>query len=715
MIEQTLPADGPFQVDGLRLTWRGGGETVVVEPWGKDSVRVRSALGADVADTDWALLVPEPGTHAAARLELDGDTAVLVNGRIRVEAKAREFFDAQLGYPRFSCRLSFYDVDGRLLLRETGDGGALKIRARDYDAQTGGTCRTRVLLDSDPAEKLYGMGQYQQDILDIKGCTFELAHRNSQVSVPFVLSSAGYGFLWHNPAIGRATFAANRTEWEAESARQIDYWVTAGSSPAEITRAYAAATGHVPMMPEYGLGLWQSKLRYVDQEQLLDVAREYRRRDLPLDVIVADFFHWPRMGDFRFEEEFWPDPAAMVAELTELGVELMVSVWPQVSHESENYAEMSRRGLLALTNRGVDIQMQFGGPSRFVDVTNPAARAYVWEKCRENYARHGIRMFWLDEAEPEYGSYDYAAYRYHLGQAIEVGNLYPQLFSRAFYNGMTDDGAHGEDSSAHDEGSGAHDEGSGARDGGDGGSDRTGVVNLVRCAWAGSQRYGALVWSGDIHSSFPSMRRQVTAGIHMGVAGIPWFTTDIGGFGGGHVDDPAFRELLVRWFQLGAFLPVMRMHGDRAPSAEVYAADGSPRRHTGAGNELWSYGPDVFEILSRYARLREAMRDYTRDLMRQAHADGQPVMRGMFHEFPDDPVAWELADQFLFGPDLLVAPVMVEGATSRRVYLPAGASWTDLRSGNAAAGSQWIDAEAPLDVIPVFARNGALPELAGKV
>ena len=264
----------------------------------------------------------------------------------------------------------------------------------------------------------------------------------------------------------------------------------------------------------------------------------------------------------------------------------------------------------------------------------------------------------------------------------EVGNVYPQLFSRAFHDGMTDDG-------------------------------ESQVVNLVRCAWAGSQRYGALVWSGDIHSSFSSMRRQVTAGIHMGIAGIPWFTTDIGGFAGGRTDDPAFHELLVRWFQLGTFMPVMRMHGDRGPGEEVLAADGSTRRHSGAANELWSFGEEVYGILSSYVHLREAMRDYTRFVMAQAHTDGQPVMRAVFHEFPDDPAAWDLADQYLFGPDLLIAPVMTAGARSRPVYLPAGAAWTSLRTGEVLSGGQWIEVDAELGVIPVFARDGAAPSLIG--
>ncbi len=249
------------------------------------------------------------------------------------------------------------------------------------------------------------------------------------------------------------------------------------------------------------------------------------------------------------------------------------------------------------------------------------------------------------------------------------------------------------------------------RDSPTGGEDA--VVNLVRCAWAGSQRYGALVWSGDIHSDFPTLRRQVVAGVHMGVAGIPWFTTDIGGFGGGRTDDPAFHELLVRWFQVGTFLPVMRLHGDRGPATEVHAADGSSRQPTGAGNELWSFGDGVYPVLAAYVRLREDLRDYTRGLMAAAHTDGQPVMRGLFHEFPADPVAWQVADQYLYGPSLLVAPVLEAGTTSRRVYLPAGATWTSATTGQAHDGGQWVDVDAPLAVIPVFTRDGALPEVAG--
>jgi alpha-D-xyloside xylohydrolase len=670
-----------FQTGPESITWRGSGQTLVVEAWGPDAVRVRCAPGSEVYDTDFALLPPAAATVTVAA---DDQEARLVNGEITVVLRAHDFYDEQVGYRVYRCSLEFQDASGRVLLRELDAGGSLKLDARAFRPIVGGDHQLSAAFEPVAGEKLYGMGQYQQQILDIKGSTFELAHRNSQASVPFVLSSAGYGFLWHNPAIGRATFAANRTEWVAESTKQLDYWITVGNTPAAITAAYADATGHAPMMPEYGLGYWQCKLRYWNQEQLLEVAREHKRRGLPMDVIVADFFHWPKMGDFRFEEEFWPDPRAMVEELNELGIELMVSVWPQVSLESENFALLKKENLLVRTERGMDVQMGFQGPSVFLDATNPRTREVVWEICKRNYHDLGIRLFWLDEAEPEYGVYDFDNYRYHLGSNLQVGNLYPQAFARAFYEGQK---AAGQDE----------------------------VVNLLRCAWAGSQRYGALVWSGDIHSTYEDLRRQITAGIHMGVAGIPWFTTDIGGFHHGDITDPDFHDLLIRWFQFGAFCPVMRMHGDRLPYEDVTAADGTARLRSGAPNELWSFGQDVYEILAKYVRLRETLRPYTRTLMAEAHHFGQPVMRGVFHQFPDDPTTWDLADQYMYGPDLLVAPIVEPHATSRRVYLPTGAWWTDLHTGEKTEGGQWITAVAELDVIPVYAKDGALAELIGAV
>ena len=226
-------------------------------------------------------------------------------------------------------------------------------------------------------------------------------------------------------------------------------------------------------------------------------------------------------------------------------------------------------------------------------------------------------------------------------------------------------------------------------------------VNLLRCAWAGSQRYGALVWSGDIMSDWSYFRRQVCAGISMGVAGIPWWTTDIGGFHAGVTKDPAFRELLVRWFQWGCYCPVMRLHGDRQPSEAVYRKDGTRVLNSGSDNEVWSFGEEAYPILVKYLNRREALRDYVRGLMKEAHEKGTPLLRGMFYVFPDDEKCALLQDQYMFGSRYLVAPVMEAGVRERTLYLPEG-TWKDVETGKTYEGRQTITVPAPLDVIPVL-------------
>ena len=232
------------------------------------------------------------------------------------------------------------------------------------------------------------------------------------------------------------------------------------------------------------------------------------------------------------------------------------------------------------------------------------------------------------------------------------------------------------------------------------------IVNLVRCAWLGSQKYGALVWSGDILSTYEDFRKQICAGLHMGLCGIPWWTTDIGGFHGGVTEDPDFRELLVRWFQFGTFCPVMRIHGNRGPREEIINKAGEVREGTGADNEVWSFGEKNYEILTKFIGVREKMRDYTRSLMAEAHKKGTPVMRTMFYEFPEDAACWNISDAYMFGSDILVAPIVRPKATSRTVYLPAGASWTLANTGDVYEGGKAYEIDAPIETLPVFLRDG---------
>ena len=609
------------------LIYRYRNETVHVEPWGANAVRVRATKNPAFPENDWAL-ASRPSAQAEITVSPEG--AVLTNGKIRLSLSN-------------NGKITVYNQkDERILEEDTRKFCALKIEAREFRPIPGGDYHLTARFQSlDPNERIYGMGQYQQPYLNLKGTDLELAHRNSQASVPFMISSLGYGLLWNNPAVGRAVFGKNVTSFEAFSTQALDYWIVAGDTPAELIEAYGSVAGTVPMMPEYGLGFWQCKLRYQTQEELLHVAREYKRQGLPIDVIVIDFFHWPHQGDWKFDPAYWPDPKAMIEELKSMGIQLMVSIWPTVETDSENYEEMLENGYLIRCDRGVDTSFIFLDKNTLpFDATNPEARGYVWAKVKEHYYDAGVRLFWLDEAEPEYNIYDFDNYRYYSGPCLQTGNIYPSCYSQAFYDGMKAAG-------------------------------QTNIVNLVRCAWAGSQKYGALVWSGDIPSTFGSMKNQLAAGLNMGIAGIPWWTTDIGGFYGGDPTNPEFQELFIRWFQWGAFCPVMRLHGDREPRQPQYGTTGGYFCASGADNEVWSYGPEAFEICKKYLRLREEMRDYTRKLMEEAHTKGLPLMRAMFVEFPDDPVCWELEEQYMYGDKYLVAPILNLGQRARKVYLPA--------------------------------------------
>ncbi|MDR1531679.1 MAG: glycoside hydrolase family 31 protein [Clostridiales bacterium] len=656
------------------LVYAFDGEKVVIEAWGPNALRVQASCSSVFPVENWALAPQSPGGQSAGAAETDGQTGWIRNGKITAKINK-------------SGKLTFYNQQGGILLEEyarnfkdfagnveasasSGFVSPLNINAREWKPILGGDYELTVRFESRD-ERLYGMGQYQQPFLNIKGCELELAQRNSQASVPFAVSSLGYGFLWNNPAVGRVSFARNVTTWSVRSTKFLDYWITAGDTPAEILRNYAAATGTAPMMPDWAMGFWQCKLRYESQEELLEVARKYKRLNVPLSVIVADFFHWTKQGEWKFEPKYWPDPKAMVDELEAMGVKLVVSVWPTVERQSENWSEMEEKGFLVRADRGPRIGMTFMADTMHCDMTNPHARVYLWGKIKQNLYDCGVRAFWLDEAEPEYTVYDFDLYRYSIGPVIQIGNIYPLMYAKAFYEGMTAEG-------------------------------QGNILNLLRCAWAGSQRYGALVWSGDIDSSFASMRRQLAAGLNMGLAGIPWWTTDIGGFHGGNPSDPGFRECFARWFAWGAFCPVMRVHGDRQPHKEPQAP-GLPA--SGADNEIWSYGPEIQKICEKYIAIRMRMKPYLTQIMAETHKTGIPVMRPLFFDFPDDPRAWEIEDAYMFGPDILVAPVLYERTAVRDVYLPAGVRWKDAWTGETFLGGTVCAVETPLDKIPLFIRE----------
>lgn len=653
---------GSFCRKGQTLIWRENQDRVWLRPWGRDGLRVQANLAGELLNLPQALLDPPPAPAAEAAIEIGEEEARLRNGTILATVSS-------------NGRLRFFNaVTGQVLLEEA-EGAYFLPPNRHFQHKGGSSYQIEARFMPQDGERFYGLGQHQHGRLDQKGCVIELRQCNTEVAIPFLISNRGYGFLWNNPAAGRVELGYNATRWVADCSRQLDYYIICGNGYAEILEGYAEATGHAPELPVWALGFWQCKLRYETQSELLAVAREYKRRGLPLAVIVSDFFNWSHMGDWRFDPESWPDPPAMVRELEAMGVKLMVSIWPTVSPISENYQVMRQRGLLVNNELGTDAQAVFvdhgiNGPAYFsyYDATNPEAREFIWETVRRNYYAQGVRLWWLDNDEPDISTWHAGNLRYYLGNGLEVGCIYPLLHQMAFYEGMRKAG-------------------------------ETEIVTLSRSAWAGSQRFGSVIWSGDIASTFEALQAQVRAGLNMAMSGIPWWTTDIGGFHGGDIGTEYFRELIVRWFQYGVFCPITRLHGHRRPFK-------GPVPASGAENEVWSFGEEVYEILRELLFLRERLRPYLQEQMRIASKNGLPPMRPLFVDFSDDPACETIEDQFMLGPDIMVAPVLHEGMRERRVYLPAGVDWTEAWTRKVFRGGQCCIVAAPLDKIPVFVKAG---------
>ncbi len=639
-------------------------ETIRIETWGNNALRIRVTQNSEFTNDNKALC---PAV-SPAEISEDNNGAVIKNGKIRCIVSKTGWIEF---YNRDSLILKEYYRD----FRDANEHSpSMNFHAREFKPVSGSDYNIITRFEAQKGEKIFGMGQYQQPNLDLKGCVLELAQRNSQISIPFYISNKGYGFLWNNAGIGEVMFGLNYTQWNSKLSEELDYWITADDTPKNILENYTEVTGRAPEFPENVLGLWQCKLRYRTQDEVLEVAREYKRRGIPLDVIVIDFFHWIRQGDWSFDPKYWPAPQKMLDELKEMGVRCMVSIWPTVDRKSVNFREMLDKGLFIRTERGSIQCFDYQGDTVIYDALNPEAREFIWNKAKENYYKYGIDMFWLDEAEPEYCAYDYEHYRHYTGPALKVGNSYPKAHAQAFYEGMKSQG-------------------------------QTDIVNLLRCAWVGSQKYATLVWSGDIKSNFTALRDQLSAGLNIGIAGIPWWVSDTGGFYG-NVNDEHFNELLIRRFQFSTFCPVLRMHGDRGPHDIPNLSDldyGGGFSETGRPNELWSYGEEVFEILKKYLNIRFGMKDYIKSVMNEASRNGSPVIRTMFYEFPNNEICWNIDDQYMFGEKYLVAPVLYQGVAERGVYLPDG-NWKNIHNGQIYTGPQKIIAKAPIDIIPVFER-----------
>jgi alpha-D-xyloside xylohydrolase len=532
-------------------------------------------------------------------------------------------------------------------------------------------------------EHYYGLGQQLQGFFDLRGHKVEAWHDydatgGESVGVPFIVTNHGYGLVWDNPS--RTTLEAGfneETKWTSEVGDRVSFFVIAGRTTDEIYSGYRLLTGPTPMLPKAAYGFIQCKQRYLTQAELLGVARGYRERHLPLDMIVVDFLHYTKMGQMDMDPKNWPDPVGMNRELHDMEIQSMISVWPHFVRGSRFYDMLLQKGWFIHLVDGrptPSLLEQSVGPN--LDSTNPEAARWLWDTVRDNLLSKGFDAIWADETEPDVppnGSY------FYIGPGTRYFNVYPLLHTEALYEGFRRDISHR-------------------------------ALILARAAYLGAQRNATIFWSSDIHATWDTLKRHIPAGLDFTATGMAYWSNDVGGFldlpDEHHPEHPPlldpsdcrdnvrgyddYPELYTRWFEYGAFLPIMRTHGSRVH------------------NEVWSYGKQAEPILIKYLKMRYQLLPYIYSLGYNTYQTGAPYMRALFMDFPDDPNVAEIGDEYMFGPAFLVAPVTDQGATSRMVYLPAGAVWYNYWTSERLRGGQTIKVQAPIDTLPLFVRAGSI-------
>lgn len=683
-----------------------GGSAVVLEPYAPNIIRVTLSL-----DKDRALAAPGYGfvaTPAAEGWTLQpgeqGD--VYRSSRLTVTVAANhpgKPMATQIDIAKFfngsapPVNISIRTPEGKTLLQMTdwsmsvpnhkdGNAGVL------YDARPSDPPFYQVGASfvSPDDEHYYGLGQNQEGFLDHRGHRVECWHNYTataapSVCVPFMVTNYGYGIIWDNPSKTVIEPGFNeQTRWTSEVGDRVSFFVIAGSTFDEIYSGYRLLTGATPMLPKAAYGYIQCKQRYASQDEVLAVAKGYRDRHLPADIMVVDWFYYTKMGQMDFIPDKWPDPAAMNRQLHDMDFQTMISVWPRFTKGSRYYDFLLKRGWFEHLADGTPTDgLPYDRAGSDIDTTNPEAARWFWETIRDNIISKGFDAIWADETEPDLppnGSY------FFVGPGTRYFNIYPLFHTAAIYDGFRRDVHHR-------------------------------ALILSRDAYLGAQRNASIFWSSDIYPTWDTLRRQIPTGLDFTASGIAYWTQDIGGWQylpeehhpahpplldpsdarenvGGYDDYP---ELYTRWFEYAAFLPIFRAHGSR-----LY-------------NEVWSYGKQAQPILEKYLKLRYQLMPYIYSLGYKTYQTGAPSMRALFMDFPNDPKVADLRDEYMFGPAFLVAPVTEQGATSRTVYLPAGADWYNYWTNERVRGGQTIQVAAPIDTLPLFVRAGSILPLGEAV
>jgi alpha-D-xyloside xylohydrolase len=676
----------------LALLERNGSH-VSVEAYAPNIIRVTLSI-----DKDLALAPPGFGIIAAAdatgwnhRTTAAGDE--FSSGVMSLEVKAQPWPNPPSQMERYFAP-SLPPVS--LTVRKPGSAPILEMSGWEMAPHTVNgekTFRVGATFRSPADEHYYGLGQNQEGVLDYRGRSIDCKHfydapAGETVCVPFLVTNKGYGIVWDNPSDTVVSAGVHdHTTWSSNVGERVSYFVITGATLDELYAGYRKITGATPLPPKAAFGYIQSKARYETQQQVLDVADGYRSRGYPLDIMVVDWFYWTRMGQLDIDRTAFPDPQAMNRKLHEQGVHSIISVWPRFEKESRYFDFLAAKGWLLKDKDGKPVD---GLPERsdragaLIDSTNPQARAWYWDRIRDNIASQGFDWFWLDETEPDLVP---DGYFYSIGSGDRYHNVFPLLHTQGVAEGSR--------------------------------RDRANKRNLIlaRAAYLGAQRSGSLFWSSDINPTWEALKRQIPTGLNFTASGLAYWGNDIGGWQWlpqshtpertplldpsdardvvGHNDD--YPELIARWYEYATFTPTMRAHGSRKST------------------EVWSYGKEAEAVIAKYLRLRYALMPYIYSLGKQTYDTGAPFMRALFMDFPNDPNVSNLGDEYMFGPAFLVAPVTEQGREARQVYLPAGSDWYNYWTNERLKGGQTVTVAAPIGIIPLFVRSGSIVPMGSDI
>lgn len=708
-----------------------------------DAVRIQYAEGEV---REMPEMVYEKARPVKMKKAIEGSVAVFSTERMIVTV------DAAGGI------VAVADASGKEVFKATGH------ELKEAQVQGEATREATLTIASPEDEYLYGLGQFQDGFLNVKGLTRRLTQVNTQIAIPFLMSSKGYGILWnnygltdfnpadskvvmereegegaerrvnvtsteggrwelrrnnnfkatlevpedgqyailldvgqkmarrHNLSIDGQTVIDLRNQWlpptttaivsltagshelraELERGDQpsiyykkiddnstfrspvaecVDYTVFTGSAD-NVIASYREATGEVPMLPSWALGYIHCRERFKSQEELLNTAKRFREEQIPIDLIVQDWQYWGKYGwnAMKFDEEFYPDPTQMVSDLHEMDMKLMLSVWSKIDPSSEIGKQAEERGL-------------YIPETTWIDFFDPEASGFYWENFSSRLLPIGIDAWWQDATEPENDDLEGRRIMKGAEPGERYRNIYPNMVNRTVYEGLRKDDP-------------------GRR-----------AMIFTRSGFSGIQKYGAVLWSGDVGNDWQTLRYQINAGLNFMASGLPWWTYDAGGFfrPRDQYSNPEYIERLIRWVQVGTFLPLMRVHG--------YMSDTEP----------WNYGPEAQEIITDYIRLRYTLMPYIYSEAAQVTFNGSTFMRPFVFDFPQDEEALRQDCSYMFGKSILVNPVVEEGATECKVYLPENqAGWYDWWTGEKVDGGQYITAKVDIRTIPVYVKGGSI-------